>query len=158
MYYTISGDLSGGDRCIARKKLIALKNFSGDHCFKDPTYPVKRAKTSPSQEEEFAPQRMHILLGRIQDSRLDDAYPYLPGLEAVRVKATPSPSPPPFILQQIIIPSSENVSPHSLKKRRKANRRRTSSCATHWRSTSCPGARYPFKGIDTPDLAKATPS
>ena len=55
----------------------------------------------------------------------DDAYPHSPGLKAVRVKATPSPSPPPFIPQQITIPSPENVSPHSLKKRKKPNRRKT---------------------------------
>ena len=108
-HYTISEDLTEGDGCIARRKLIALRDFSGDHCFKDPTYPVKRAKISPSRGEEFAPQRMHTPLGRIQDSRShshwmesDDAYPHSPGLKAVRVKATPSPSPPPFILQQTL--------------------------------------------------------
>ncbi|OCL04176.1 hypothetical protein AOQ84DRAFT_124630 [Glonium stellatum] len=55
----------------------------------------------------------------------DDAYPYSPVLKAVRVKATPSPSPPPFIPTQTIIPSPENVSPHSQKKRKKPNRRKT---------------------------------
>ena len=131
-HYTISEDLTEGDGCIARRKLIALRDFSGDHCFKDPTYPIERAKTSPSRGEESASQRMHTPLGRIQDSRShshgmesDDAYPHSPGLKPVRVKATPSPSPPPFIPQQTTLSSPENVSPHSLKKRKKPNRRKT---------------------------------
>ncbi|OCK82917.1 hypothetical protein K432DRAFT_292156 [Lepidopterella palustris CBS 459.81] len=55
----------------------------------------------------------------------DDAYPHSPGLKPVRPKATPSPSPPPFIPQRITIPSPENVSPSSQKKRKKPNRRKT---------------------------------
>ena len=60
---------------------------------------------------------------RMSNYRSDDAYP--PGLKAVRVKATPSPSPPPFIPQQITMQSSENVGSHLLKKRKKPNRRKT---------------------------------
>jgi len=62
---------------------------------------------------------------RMSNYELDDAYPHSPGLKAVRVKATPFPSLPPFIPQQITMPGPENVSPHSLKKRKKPNRRNT---------------------------------
>ncbi|KAF2815100.1 uncharacterized protein BDZ99DRAFT_190491 [Mytilinidion resinicola] len=56
----------------------------------------------------------------------DDAFPRSPGLKPIRPKATPSPSPPPFIPQQNrTIPSPENVSPSSQKKRKKPNRRKT---------------------------------
>ena len=62
---------------------------------------------------------------RMSNYESDDAYPHSPGLKAIRVKATPSRLPPPFIPQQITIPSPENVRPHPLNKRRKPNRRKT---------------------------------
>ncbi|KAI9656561.1 MAG: hypothetical protein M1821_004768 [Bathelium mastoideum] len=52
----------------------------------------------------------------------DDALSRSPGLQPVYVKAKPSPSPPPFVPQRKIPPSPEDVSTHSSKRRKRANR------------------------------------
>ncbi|KAF2192749.1 hypothetical protein K469DRAFT_554675 [Zopfia rhizophila CBS 207.26] len=55
----------------------------------------------------------------------DDAFPRSPGLAPVKPKATPSPSPPPFVTQQVTISTAQNVSPPSSRRRKKPNRRKT---------------------------------
>ncbi|KAH7126999.1 hypothetical protein B0J11DRAFT_291364 [Dendryphion nanum] len=51
----------------------------------------------------------------------DDLIPKSPGLEAVKPKSTPSPSPTPEAHRQILIPGSNNVSSPFSKRRRKFN-------------------------------------
>lgn len=57
----------------------------------------------------------------------DDVFPRSPGLEPVRPKATPSPSPPPFAAHSVTISTSPDVSPpySSSRRRKKPNRRKT---------------------------------
>jgi hypothetical protein len=55
----------------------------------------------------------------------NDARPQSPLLQAVRPKATPSPSPPPIVTLPATISSTQNVSPPSSRRRRKPNRRKT---------------------------------
>ncbi|ORY19721.1 hypothetical protein BCR34DRAFT_581955 [Clohesyomyces aquaticus] len=55
----------------------------------------------------------------------DDGRPRSPPLFAVNPRATPSPSPPPFVTPQASIPTAQNVSPLSSRRRKKPNRRKT---------------------------------
>ncbi|KAJ4286963.1 hypothetical protein N0V90_012843 [Kalmusia sp. IMI 367209] len=56
----------------------------------------------------------------------DDAFPQSPGLVPVRPKATPSPSPPPFVTQQVDISSTaRDISPPPSRRRKGAGRRQT---------------------------------
>ncbi|KAF2241404.1 hypothetical protein BU26DRAFT_525228 [Trematosphaeria pertusa] len=56
----------------------------------------------------------------------DDAFPRSPALVPIRPKATPSPSPPPRVAQQVTVPSTaQNDSPPPSGRRRKHNQRRT---------------------------------
>lgn len=56
----------------------------------------------------------------------DDVFQRSPGLKPVHPKATPSPSPPPFVAQSVTISTSPDVSPPSSSRRRKKpNRRKT---------------------------------
>ncbi|KAF2181426.1 hypothetical protein K469DRAFT_713860 [Zopfia rhizophila CBS 207.26] len=57
---------------------------------------------------------------------LDNAFPQSPGLVPVRPKATPSPSPPPVMTQQVTISSTaQNVSPPASQRCKKPNLQRT---------------------------------
>ncbi|KAK5017246.1 hypothetical protein LTR60_002019 [Cryomyces antarcticus] len=55
----------------------------------------------------------------------DDAYPQSPGLQPVKFKAKPSPTPPPFLPPQVRATSPEVVSNCSSSRRKRSNRRKT---------------------------------
>ncbi|KAF2197001.1 hypothetical protein GQ43DRAFT_227145 [Delitschia confertaspora ATCC 74209] len=77
----------------------------------------------------------------------DDAFPRSPGLVPVKPKATPSPSPPPFISQSVTLSTHQNVSSPFSRGRKNPNRRKT-------RPTQGDTVLIGFMDPNRPDIAQ----
>ena len=77
----------------------------------------------------------------------DDAYPRSPGLKPVKPKATPSPSPPPFIPQRCAVPTSPPVNHRDTRRLKQQARQKT-------RPSQGDTVLLGFMAPDRPDIAQ----